>query len=42
MGNAELSHSVHAMRDREREGIYTIAGRRFHDRLTNKIVLFVW
>ena len=28
------------MKDREREGIYTIAGRRCHGRLINKIVLF--
>ena len=30
------------MRDREREGAYTVAGRGCHGRLTNKIVLFVW
>ena len=29
------------MRDREREGTYTVAGRGCHDRLTNKIVIFV-
>ena len=28
------------MKDREREGIYTIAGRRCHGRLINKIILF--
>ena len=36
------SHKVRAMRDREREGTHTITGKGCHDRLTNKIVLFVW
>ena len=30
---------MHTMRDREREGTHTVAGRGCHGRLTNKIVL---
>ena len=30
------------MRDRERKCIHTVAGRGCYNRLTNKIVIFVW
>ena len=36
------SHLVHAMRDREIEDTHIVAGRGCHDKLTNKLVLFVW
>ena len=30
------------MRDRERKNTHTVAGKGCHDRLINKIVLFIW